>query len=153
MRALLINPELKTVTEIEVSGDDTNIEEIQKILHCNVFTTGAHLRGSIATGFDAVYVSDDELQEDERFWFQVDAERHPPSSHPIAGLGLAMGADKRGATCNVGISAAELLARLTFTQRKFRGFETITGDAARARGADIIVDMNAPIIDGTDEGV
>jgi hypothetical protein len=36
-------------------------------------------------------------------------------------------------------------------QRKFRGFETFTGDEARARGAFFVVEARTPIIDGTDE--
>src|SRR5262245_37439844 len=133
MRALLIDPEKRSITEIQLEDDDDdddadNISKIQAVLRCRSFTTGAHLRGSIEDGFDAVYVSDDPLEErDQRFCFQVDADRNPPGSYPIAGLGLAMGTDTEGAGCDVGISADELAARITFTQRKFRGFETSQG--------------------------
>jgi len=44
-----------------------------------------------------------------------------------------------------------LTQRITFTQRKFRGFKTFTGEKAQARGAHFVVEMDAPIIDGTDE--
>jgi hypothetical protein len=123
------------------------------VLRCHSFTTGAHLSGSLETGFDTINVSDDPLEdrEDSRFWFQVDAKRNPPSSYPIAGLGLVTGVDPDGAGCDVRISVAELRSRITFTQRKFRGFVTHTGAAAHARGAHIVVEPMAPIIDGTDE--
>jgi hypothetical protein len=85
-----------------------------------------------------------------RFWFQVDADRDPPSSYPIGGRGLVTGTGPgRRHSCDVRISVDELRARITFTQRKFRGFETFTGAQAHARGADLVVEMKAPIIDGT----
>jgi hypothetical protein len=83
--------------------------EMNAVLRCDCHTTGAHLRGSLETGFDAIYVGDDPLEDwdDPRFWFQVDADRNPPSSHPIAGLGLALGTNKEGAGCDVGIRLEE----------------------------------------------
>jgi hypothetical protein len=152
MRAILIDPEQRTISEIQLDSDD--YREIQKVLRCDSFMTAAHLAGSIDTGFDAVYASDDEFavrEDDLSFWFQVDADCDPPSCYPIAGLGLALGADMHGKGCDVGISVAELTSRITFTKRKFRGFETFTGEEARARGKDIVVEVKAPIIDGTDE--
>src|SRR5262245_9571412 len=141
MRALLIDPERRTVTEIQLKGDD--YREIQKVLGCRSFTTGAHLRGSIETGFDAVYVSDDYLEDrdDLRFWFQVDADRNPPSSYPIAGLGLAVGIDENGAKCDAKTTVAELGKRITFTRRKFRGFVSFSGAAARGRGGGFVVEV------------
>jgi hypothetical protein len=151
MRALLIDPEKRTITEIEFEGD---YRTIQAILGCSSFTNGSRpLNGSLEEGFDTLYVSDDDLEDrdDPRFWFQVDADRDPPSSYPLAGLGLVLGVDEEGKGCNARISIAELTARITFTQRKFRGFEMFTGDAARARGADVVVEAKTPIIDGTVE--
>ena len=128
MRAILIDPETKTFTEIQIADD---IDGIQKVLRCGRFTTGARpLRGSFSIGFDTLYVSDDSLEDREgpRFWFQVDADRDPPSSYPIAGPGLAYGIDSNGAACDVGINVAELQSRITFTQWKFRGFrQTLIG--------------------------
>jgi hypothetical protein len=145
MRAILIEPDKRTLTEIQLEDDD--YRRIQKVLRCRSFTTGAHLSGSIEAGFDAVCVSDDPLEDrdDPRFWFQVDATRSPPSSYPITGLGLAMGTDTEGAGCDVRISVEELTKRITFTQRKFRGFES------RKIPGGLAIDINAPIIDGTAE--
>ena len=158
MRAILIDPEKRTFTEIQLEDDD--YRKIQATLRCRSFTTGAHLSGSIEQGFDAIYVSDDELPDEPtadnpgpRFWFQVDADRNPPSSYPIGSLGLAMGVDKEGAGCDVRISVAELTSRITFTQRKFRGFESSQG---RGKVGDheiemVRIDLKAPIIDGREE--
>jgi hypothetical protein len=40
---------------------------------------------------------------------------------------------------------------ITFTQRKFRGFKTFSGVAARGRGFHVMVELDAPIIDGGTE--
>jgi hypothetical protein len=143
MRAILIDPEKRTVSEIEHSGG--GYQETNSILGCDTYTTGAWLKGSISKGFDAVYVSDDPLedQDDPRFWFQVDADRNPPSSFPITGLGIVMGTDREGESCDAKISVEEVAKRITFTQRKFRGFTVESG-------ANFIkVEPIAPIIDGT----
>jgi hypothetical protein len=158
MRAILIDPEKRTLIEIQLEDDD--YQRIQGVLRCDSFTTGAHLSGSIDEGFDAIYVSDDELPEEPtaenpgpRFWFQVDADRNPPSSYPLGSLGLAMGIDKEGAGCDVRISVEGLAKRITFTQRKFRGFESSEGRGRIGNHEIEIfrVDLKAPIIDGTGE--
>jgi hypothetical protein len=141
-RAILINPETRCITEIQMKNGYKNI---QKTLGCRSFTTGSSpLCGSIEHGFDAVYCSDDDLEDrdDPRFWFQVDANSNPPSSYPIAGLGLVLGADETGEDCDARISVAELTKRITFTQRKFSGFEV------EESPGKISVSLKALIIDG-----
>ena len=143
MRAILIDAEKQTVTEINFAG---NYTKIQEIIGCRDFTIGSRpLRGSFETGFDALYVSDDYLEdrEDPRYWFQVDADRAPPSSFPIAGRGLVLGVDERGEDCAAEISVAALTPRITFTQRKFLGFVVSEFEDG------VSVAVNAPIIDGT----
>jgi hypothetical protein len=69
---------------------------------CRHFTTGSRpLRGNMSAGSDGLLVSDDDLEDrdDPRFWFQVDADKDPPSSFPVAGRGLVTGIDKSGETC------------------------------------------------------
>jgi hypothetical protein len=125
MRAILIDPEKRTVSEIQLKGGD-DVQEINAVFRCEYHAIGAHLDGPPGAGGDVIYVSDDELKdgEDPRFWFQVDADRNPPSSFPIAGFGLALCIDiEKGADCDVRMSVAELTRRITFTQRKFRGFK------------------------------
>jgi hypothetical protein len=150
VRAILIDPEKQTIKEISLEDD---YRRIQQALHCNSFTTGAWLRGSIEKGFDAVYASDDDLKEREQplFWFQVDADRDPPSSFPIAGLGLAMGIDTEGGGCDCRVSVAELKQRITFTQRKFRGFNVTESRGNEPGTVHIKVEPVAPIIDGASE--
>jgi hypothetical protein len=128
MRAILIDPEKTAISEIEIAGND--FREVQGLIGCRSFTSGSRpLRGNMSTGFDGLYVSDDDLEDrdDPRFWFPVDADRNPPSSYPIAGRGLVTGVDAMGATCDAGISLEDLASRIRFSRRKFRGFKIRKG--------------------------
>lgn len=146
MRGILIDSAAQAVAEIEWSGE---YEDMLKILECEAIAEGAYLGGSIEHGFDAVMVSDDYLEDRDnpRFWFQVDANRDPPSSYPIAGRGLAVGTDPEGKSCDVCVRTEDLVHRVTFTQRKFRGF-----DVRKPREGVLVVDVVAPIIDGPGQG-
>lgn len=131
MRAILIDPENKTISEIDV---DVGMETIHQVIGCKRFACGSRpLRGSFAEGFDALYVSDDDLEDrdDTRFWFQVDAERKPPLSHPLTGRGLVCGVDENGESCGAKIGLTDLAARITFTRRKFLGF-VVSGGVVEA---------------------
>jgi hypothetical protein len=61
MRAILIDPEKRTIREIQHSGG--GYQETNSILGCDTYTTGAWLTGSIEKGFDAVYASDDPIED------------------------------------------------------------------------------------------
>jgi hypothetical protein len=157
VRAILIDPEARTFSEVQLGE---GIDKIQELIGCHSFTTGSRpLNGSMRQGFDTLYVSDDYLEDrdDPRHWFQVDVDRDPPSSFPIAGRGLVVGVDEQGAASDARISLAELTARIAFTQRKFRGFEVTQHDFATslARGDQFVplvsVTLKAPLIEGTDE--
>ena len=108
-------------------------------------------------GFDSILVSDEPIEdlnpEDTKYWFQVDADRDPPSSYPICGRGLVQGADKFGETCDVTISIAEVRSCITFTQRRFQGFEVRHGSAEMfgERMPMMSVSPIAPIVDGATE--
>lgn len=149
-KAFLIDADLRSITEIDFVGGYT---AIQKVVGCKSFTTGSRpLNGSILKGFDAIYVSDDYLEDrdDPKGWFQVDAHRDPPSSFPTAGRGLVIGTDRMGEDCSARISLEELTARVTFTRRKFRGFNVKEGKSGSV--FNIEVTMNAPIIDEGEGG-
>ncbi len=153
-RAILIDPEKRSCSEIELAG---GLDELYALLQCQHVTTGSRpFNGSMSEGFDTLLVSDDYLEDrdDPRFWFQVDAERNPPSSFPIAGYGLVCGVDEQGGRRDARISIEELGRRITFTQRKFRGFETKPiglHDIGGVIGAGMQVNVIAPIIDGSEE--
>ena len=114
IRAILIDPERRALREIQIADSD---KKIRTALRCRSFAASAFLNGSVEDGGDAVYVSDDYLEDrgDPMFWFQVD--RNSPSSVPIAVLGLAAGIDPEGNGRDVSIGVDELAARITFAQR------------------------------------
>jgi hypothetical protein len=145
MRALLIDPETQTISEINFEGD---YKDIQRTIGCDRFASGSRpLNGSLETGSDSLYVSDDDYEDRDpgRYWFQVDVDRNPPSSYPLAGKGLVLGVDENGATCAARISLDELYRRITFTQRKFLGFDVSKGPG------QIGVTIKAPLVDGATE--
>lgn len=167
MRAILVDPEKKSFEEIDFVFDTGNPEPLCALLGCRRFTAPTYkLIGSIWDGLDRLYVSDDDMvdrAEDQlRHWFQLDADRDPPSSRPLTGKGLVVGIPARrlpgseGVGCDARISIDELRSRITFTRRKWRGFSVklrpVDVGIACLRMHDVVqVDRNAQLIDGLNE--
>jgi hypothetical protein len=155
LKAYLIDPKAQTITEVKVGK---SLPALYEILKCERITaSGKALRGTITDGFDSIFVSDDDIEglspEETKHWFQVDADRDPPSSYPICGRGLVHGTDKLGKMCDVTISIAEVRSRITFTQRRFQGFEVTHGftEMFGKRMPMTSVSPVAPIVDGAAE--
>jgi hypothetical protein len=155
VRAYLIDSKARTITEVKVGKGLRAIYDVLKCKH--ITASGRALRGSYSDGFDSILVSDEPIEElnpeDTKYWFQVDADRDPPSSYPICGRGLVQGADKFGETCDVTISIAEVRSRITFTQRRFQGFEVTNGftEVLGERMPMMSVSPVAQIVDGATE--
>jgi hypothetical protein len=148
MRALLIDAEGRTITEVEIGK---GLDAMCAALGCGEVEIGAYL--SFAPGFDAVSVFDavfveaamlEDREPSPRHWFQIDADREPPSSYPISGKGLVVGTNREGEDCSARIGVAELASRVTFTERKFRDLEAPTDKPGVA-----VVELETLIIDGT----
>ena len=155
LKAYLIDPKTQCVTEVKVGK---GLQAIYDVLKCkHITTSGRALRGNYSDGFDSILVSDEPIEdlnpEDTKYWFQVDADRDPPSSYPICGRGLVQGADKFGETCDVTISIAEVRNRITFTQRRFQGFEVTNGFTEMFGKSMPLMSVSpiAPIVDGAAE--
>ena len=115
MRGYLINSERHTIEEIDFG---LGLDDICRVLNCRkIANCSRSLRGNMTEGFDSIFASDDYLAN-SRFAFQVDADRTPPSSFPIAGNGLVHGVDEKGNLCDVKITLDEVHARITFTRIK-----------------------------------
>jgi hypothetical protein len=119
VRAILIDPEKQSLTEVQFETGDCR--EIQQTLGCQSFVTDAFLydntdEDSLYDDFDMIITGNDDAADMvyPRFWFQVDADRAPPSSCPLAGLGLAVGSEWDGNPVDVQISVEELRSRITF---------------------------------------
>jgi hypothetical protein len=61
MRAILIDPETQSLTEVELKTGDSH--EINKTIGVSCHAIGAYLGGSREEGFDAIAVNDDDMEE------------------------------------------------------------------------------------------
>ena len=84
MRAILIDPVKKVVTEVEYSGD---FNQIYELIHASCFTMAGRV------GRDSMYVDDEGLFDPKFGWFKWVS--YPT---PLAGYGLLMGTDRAGET-------------------------------------------------------
>ena len=160
MRAFVIDPEHRTVTEITTTGD---WDAIRDLLNTYRIAIAAPALVSYSDGgADAMYYDDyqDEALEDPRHWYQIDADLHSRLSPPRAGRALVIGVDhgkpypaddgvafyedlvgpdyRGGEHCDARISVEDLTARVTFTRRVFRDYETYN---------DGFISIVAPIIE------
>jgi hypothetical protein len=86
MRAILIDPEKQSLTEVQLATGD--FREINKLIGCRSMTGGCRpLNGSLAVGFDTIDVSDDPLEEgeDPRFSRSTSAIRRHRTRSPGVG--------------------------------------------------------------------
>ena len=116
MRALLINPKQRTITEIDYDGTP---QAMCKLIGCDIFKVVSTLNGWLQEGFDTVWISGDELDDDKypNRWFQIGVGTDK-ATNPIAGKALVVGTDEAGENCPAIISRDELTRRVTFTRRK-----------------------------------
>jgi len=87
MKAILINPFTRTVSEVEYSG---HIDELYDMLKCDTFTVATFYNPS----GDGVFVDDEGMFADpaEMAFFYL-PELYP---QPLAGMGLVLGCDEEG---------------------------------------------------------
>ena len=87
MKAILINPFTRSVSEVECSGD---IQEIYDMLNCGTFTVATFYNPS----GDGVFVDDEGMLADPAgMGFFYLPELYP---QPLAGMGLVLGCDEDG---------------------------------------------------------
>ena len=87
MRAILIDPEDKTVTEVDYDGD---YKSIYKLIGCSTFDV---VRTS--TSNDGIYIDDEGLYaKDQAFWSYRYNDTHEPIK--LINKGLVLGCDDEG---------------------------------------------------------
>lgn len=110
MRAILIDPAARTVTEVEHNGD---YRDIYRHIECDCFSVVG------IDDVDSVFIDDEGLLKDEPGPFFALAG-YP---QPLAGRGLILGCDEEGETIAARMSLDEARAMVSFPEAKFRGFE------------------------------
>lgn len=80
MKAVLVDPYLKTIENVEVN----DYTDISKHLQCEIFGSGGYDEGG-----DAIYVNDNGLAEETEFWYAP--EVYPD---PYAGRVLFLGINR-----------------------------------------------------------
>ena len=101
MRAILIDPWKRSLSEIDVGkGDD----EIKKALQCDDITLGSIKRITSAAGDRLLLLVDKSYlrvgymvdRDNPPVWFTMDADRDPPTTFSIPVLGVLIGLDENG---------------------------------------------------------
>ena len=105
MKAILINPKLQTINEINYSGD---YKEIYKLTECSTFTAIYPFDNCE----DTIYLDDEGLLKSSNycFTFRCDDGRN----QPLMGNALVLGADDEGESKDVETSIDEIKRRVSF---------------------------------------
>jgi hypothetical protein len=102
MKAFLINPFDKTVSEVDYSGD---YKDIYKLINAELFDV-VYIDGN-----NAIYVDDEGLFKNEQAFFQVGYAM-------LAGYGLVLGTDDEGESISPAISLKDLAKKVTFLSKE-----------------------------------
>ena len=108
MKAILINPEKKEVTEVEYSGD---YQDIYKLIDCKTFDV---VRTSVSN--DGIYVDDEGLFVDDQLFFEYGGDAQ---SVRLAGNGLILGVDDEGNSISPQTTVEEVEGRVGFLPRGY----------------------------------
>lgn len=91
MKAYLIDPFQKSISEVEYSG---NWEDISKMINCDYFTVV-----NLNDDGDTVFVDDEGLLRDQTYMKYFRIRMEPDFEQTIAGKGLVLGTDREGNSC------------------------------------------------------
>jgi hypothetical protein len=104
MKAILIDSINKEVKEVEI---DKGIDNMYKLLNCQIFTIATYLPKE-----DAIFVDDEGLLNGTDVFFTYEG-----AHQPFAGNGLIMGCDDEGESTDCKISFAEVKDKVKFYTR------------------------------------
>jgi len=112
----LIRPKSRDI--VPVLHDVSDYKEIYKLIECE----GSPFTLVYIDDHNVIFVDDEGLLKDQRYYFNV--EGHP---FPIAGIGLVLGTDAEGETTSTSLTLPDLLAKVSFVERKLIGFKVEEG--------------------------
>ena len=105
MKAILINPKLQTINEINYSGD---YKDIYKLTECSTFTCVYPFN----LNEDTIYLDDEGLLKDTNYCFRFRCDNgHNPI---LAGNALILGTDEEGESQDVESSIEMIQERVVF---------------------------------------
>lgn len=109
MRAILIDPIAKTVTEVDYGGKYT---DIYKLIDCDTFTVVG------IENDDAIYVDDEGLlKDDPKYYFLYQGY-----AQPLAGKGLVLGTSEDGDSIEPVHTRDEIERKVRFVELKLDRF-------------------------------
>jgi hypothetical protein len=115
MKAILIDPETQTISEVEYDGD---YKTIHKLIDADGFTV-VYIDND--NNSDAVYVDDDGLFTDKNFFWASGW------SQPLAGKGLVLGTDDDGDGISPRTTLRKLKSQIKFMDRNMVDLLTRAG--------------------------
>jgi hypothetical protein len=113
MKAILIDPETETLTEIDYDG---NYQSIYSLIGCETFTLV-----QIADS-DCIFVDAEGLLNNPQYFF-----KYRDYNQPLAGKGLVLGTDGRGESIAPTVTVEDLRPLITFPKLSIQGFEQREG--------------------------
>ena len=123
MRAILIDPEKRSVTEIDMpEGNRSSVDEMNKLIGSDVFCCGHRFSNE-----DTIYCDDEGLlKEEQPAMFRIGLR-----GGIIPGKGLVMGSDEEGNSVDAKTQIEDLFGKLRWLVAVDPGGSTIIDSAAR----------------------
>ena len=130
MRAILIDPEAKTITEVQYDG---NYKSIYKLIDCETFTFVG------IDGENVIFVDDEGLFKEPKHFFIW--KGYP---QPLSGKGLILDTDDEGDSIATDLPIDYVKSQVKFTELSLKGFDPIPEGAVT--GKDHWMGEGVPII-------
>ena len=105
MKAILINPKLKLINEINYTG---NYKDISRLTECNIFTCVYPFDNCE----DTIYLDDEGLLKSSNYCFTFDCDNG--QSQPLMGKALILGTNEEGESKSIETSLDEIKKRVSF---------------------------------------
>jgi hypothetical protein len=123
MRALLIDPTTRTITETELDSNDWR--NAARVLGCESIESAGVLNGDIFDRWHGVYVDSKALLDESNpptHYFEINTAQG--WSYPIGSKGVVHGGDREN-TAAATMTVDEVRAIVRFSERRFRGIRSI----------------------------
>lgn len=119
MKAYLIDPFARTITEVGTTG---KLQSIYDLTHTDTITTVGLGHGRTQ---DVIYLDDEGLYVEDQRFFMLEGY-----GQPLAGRGLVLGTDQEGDSTSPSLSLSQVKGLITWARPdlKLAGFENMEGE-------------------------